>query len=203
MVKSTTLIIIISMVLPLVQLKATRVSTTTCGEICHPEIKPNLPDTNATVKKKKSLFDRFLSYFNDANKNKKQKKFDFSIIGGPHYSEDTKLGLGLVAAGLYKTDMKDSLLSPSNVSLFGDVSTVGFYMLGIRGNHIFPKDRFRLDYNLRFYSFPSYFWGIGYDMGNKDSNKTKMERWQAEIEVNFLIKIIDNLYLGPKLCTIL
>lgn len=199
MVKSTTLIIIISMVLPFVQLKATRVSTTTCGEICHPEIKPNLPDTNATVKKKKSLFDRFLSYFNDANKNKKQKKFDFSIIGGPHYSEDTKLGLGLVAAGLYKTDMKDSLLSPSNVSLFGDVSTVGFYMLGIRGNHIFPKDRFRLDYNLRFYSFPSYFWGIGYDMGNKDSNKTKMERWQAEIEVNFLIKIIDNLYLGPKL----
>ena len=78
----------ISMVLPLVQLKATRVSTTTCGEICHPEIKPNLPDTNATVKK--NLFDRFLSYFNDANKNKKQKKFDFSIIGGPHYSEDTK-----------------------------------------------------------------------------------------------------------------
>lgn len=127
----------ISMVLPLVQLKATRVSTTTCGEICHPEIKPNLPDTNATVKK--NLFDRFLSYFNDANKNKKQKKFDFSIIGGPHYSEDTKLGLGLVAAGLYKTDMKDSLLSPSNVSLFGDVSTVGFYMLGIRGNHIFSK----------------------------------------------------------------
>ena len=62
------------MVLPFVQLKATRVSTTTCGEICHPEIKPNLPDTNATVKKKKSLFDRFLSYFNDANKNKKQKK---------------------------------------------------------------------------------------------------------------------------------
>lgn len=62
----------ISMVLPLVQLKATRVSTTTCGEICHPEIKPNLPDTNATVKK--NLFDRFLSYFNDANKNKKTKE---------------------------------------------------------------------------------------------------------------------------------
>ena len=111
------------MVLPLVQLKATRVSTTTCGEICHLEIKPNLPDTNATVKKKKSLFDRFLSYFSDANKNKKQKKFDFSIIGGPHYSEDTKLGLGLVAAGLYKTDMKDSpMVFPDR----GGVSLPGF-----------------------------------------------------------------------------
>ena len=124
------------MVLPFVQLKATRVSTTTCGEICHPEIKPNLPDTNATVKKKKSLFDRFLSYFNDANKNKKQKKFDFSIIGGPHYSEDTKLGLGLVAAGLYKTDMKDSLLSPSNVSLFGDVYSRLLYVRHKREPHI-------------------------------------------------------------------
>lgn len=37
--------------------------------------------------------------FNDANKEKKNKKFDFSVIGGPHYSSDTKFGLGLVAAG--------------------------------------------------------------------------------------------------------
>ena len=50
---------------------------------------------DSTVQKK-SFFTKFLDYFNDANKNKKQKKFDFSIIGGPHYSTDTKLGLGLV-----------------------------------------------------------------------------------------------------------
>lgn len=89
-------------------------------------------DTLNTPAKKKSLITRFLDYFNDANKNKKHKKFDFSIIGGPHYSTDTKLGLGLVAAGLYRTNPNDTILPPSNVSLFGDVSTVGFYMLGIR-----------------------------------------------------------------------
>lgn len=61
-------------------------------------------DTLNTPAKKKSLITRFLDYFNDANKNKKHKKFDFSIIGGPHYSTDTKLGLGLVAAGLYRTN---------------------------------------------------------------------------------------------------
>ena len=33
--------------------------------------------------KKKSLITRFLDYFNDANK-KNDKRFDFSIIGGPH-----------------------------------------------------------------------------------------------------------------------
>ena len=70
------------------------------------------------------FFKKFLDYFNDANKEKKNKKFDFSVIGGPHYSSDTKFGLGLVAAGLYRTDRIDTLLPPSNVSLYGDVSTV-------------------------------------------------------------------------------
>ena len=111
---------------------------------------------------------RFLDYFNDANKNKKHKKFDFSVIGGPHYSTDTELGLGLVEAGVYRTCQTDTLLPPSNVSLYGDFSTVGFYLLGIRGTNIFPQDKYRLTYTVYFFSFPSYTWGMGYDMGNID-----------------------------------
>lgn len=153
--------------------------------------------TADSVAGKKSLLGRFLDYFNDANKNKAHHKFDFSIIGGPHHSTDTKFGLGLVAAGLYHASASDTLRPPSNVSLFGDVSTTGFYMLGIRGKHIFPKDRYRLDYSLYFYSFPCYFWGIGYEMGNNDANKTKMKRWQARVKADFLIRVADNLYAGP------
>lgn len=99
-----------------------------------------------SIPKNKSFFKKFIDYFGDANKNKKNKKFDFSIIGGPHYSTDTKFGLGLVGAGLYRMDRNDTILPPSNVSLFSDVSTVGFYLIGIRGNNLFPKDRFRLNY---------------------------------------------------------
>ena len=150
-----------------------------------------------TLTKKKSLLTRFLDYFNDANKNKELKKFDFSIIGGPHYSTDTKLGIGLVAAGLYRANANDTLLPPSNVSLFGDVSTVGFYMLGIRGTHIFPQDKYRADYTIYFYSFPCKFWGMGYDMGDDDSNKSDMKRWQARFKASFLFHLGDNLYLGP------
>lgn len=150
-----------------------------------------------TLTKKKSLLTRFLDYFNDANKNKEHKKFDFSIIGGPHYSTDTKLGIGLVAAGLYRANANDTLLPPSNVSLFGDVSTVGFYMLGIRGTHIFPQDKYRADYTIYFYSFPCKFWGMGYDMGDNDSNKSDMKRWQARFKASFLFHLGDNLYLGP------
>ena len=124
-------------------------------------------DKNQSVNKK-SWMTRFLDYFNDANKNKN--------------ATDTKLGVGLVAAGLYRTDPTDSILPPSNVSLFGDVSTVGFYLLGVRGNHIFPKGKYRADYTLYFYSFPCKFWGMGYDMGDDDSNKSEMKRWQAQIE---------------------
>lgn len=116
---------------------------------------------------------------------------------GSHYSTDTKFGLGLVAAGLYRTERNDTLLPPSNVSLFGDVSTVGFYMLGVRGTHIFPKDKYRLDYTTYFFSFPSNYWGIGYENGNNDANKSEMKRWQAQIQANFMIRIANNTYVGP------
>lgn len=148
--------------------------------------------------KKKSLITRFLDYFNDANK-KNDKRFDFSIIGGPHYATDTKLGLGLVAAGIYRSDPADSLLLPSNVSLFGDVSTVGFYLLGVRGTHIFPHDRYRAVYTLYFYSFPCKFWGMGYDMGDNDDNESDMKRWQVHVKGSFLWNLGSNLFLGPSL----
>ena len=150
-----------------------------------------------TLNAGKSWVNRILDYFNDSNKNKKHKRFDFSVIGGPHYASDTKFGLGLVAAGLYRADPNDSILPPSNVSLYGDVSSVGFYMLGVRGNHIAPKGRYRIDYHLYFYSFPSEFWGIGYEMGDNDANKSDMKRWQAQAEVSFLFRVADNFYIGP------
>ncbi len=39
--------------------------------------------TDSAKPAKKSLVTKFLDYFNDANKEKKNKKFDFSVIGGP------------------------------------------------------------------------------------------------------------------------
>ena len=150
-----------------------------------------------SIRAKRSFFKKFLDYFNDANKEKKNKKFDFSIIGGPHYSSDTKLGLGLVAAGLYRADPNDTLLPPSNVSLYGDVSTVGFYLLGIRGNHLFPQEKYRLNYNLYFYSFPSFYWGKGYENGANDDNKSEYNQFKAQVKVDFMFRLAKNFYIGP------
>lgn len=152
-----------------------------------------------SIKSKKSLWNKIISYFDDSNKEKTNKKFDFSIIGGPHYSSDTQFGLGLVGAGLYRMDKNDTILPPSNVSLFGDLSTVGFFLVGIRGNNIFPKDKYRLNYTIYLYSFPSYYWGIGYENGDNDDNKTEMKRSQAKIQADFLFRVAKNFYIGPLL----
>lgn len=102
---------------------------------------------------KNNLFQRIYRYFQQSNVVRNDKKIDFSIIRGPHFSKDTKLGLGIVASGLYRLDRTDMSLSPSNISLYGDITTTGFYLLGIDGNTIFPRDLYRLDVNMYFFLF--------------------------------------------------
>lgn len=154
---------------------------------------------NAEDKKKRGLINRIIDYFADSNKEKPYKKFDFSIIGGPHYSTDTKLGLGIVATGLYRTDKADSLLPRSNVAIYGDITTANYYKIGVRGNHIFPHDRGRIVYDVAFDSFKSDFWGIGFDNGDNDANKSRMDRCQVNAEINMLWRCAPNLYIGPAL----
>lgn len=153
--------------------------------------------TKCESRKKNNFFTSILNYFNESNKPKTYKKFDFSIIGGPHYSSDTKFGVGLVAAGFYRHNLRDSITTPSNISLYGDISTVGFYLLGIRGNHIFPFDRNRIDYNLYFYSFPRKFWGIGFEQGNNMANASKFNEIFIRASANYLHRLASNIYFGP------
>ena len=160
------------------------------------------PDTLAVIMardtvRKKGFFKKIYNYFADANKVS-DKKFDVSVIGGPHYSSDTKLGLGLVAAGVYSTNRSDTLTPKSNVSLFSDVTTTGFYMLGIRGNNIFTREKWRIDYVLYFFSFPSQFWGIGFNNGDNDNNASDFLRLQAQAKADFMFKVTDKLFVGPS-----
>ena len=155
-------------------------------------------DTAAALQKQ-GIVRRVLAYFEQSNKEKDREKFDFSIIVGPHYDTDTKLGLGLIAAGLYYSNAADSLMPPSNISLYGDVSTIGFYMIGVGGVHILPNRRYRMEYDASFYSFPSKFWGIGYSNGNNSNNESTMNRFQVNAEAKFFFRLSNCLYVGPAL----
>lgn len=142
------------------------------------------------------MYDGVYRYFTESNQVKEEKRFDFSVIGGPHFSSDTKLGLGLVASGLYRMDRSDMSLPPSSISLYGDVTTTGFYLLGIRGTTIFKEDKFRLGINFYFFSFPSKYWGIGYANGNRKNDYTTYKRLEKQIRVDFSKSIFPNTYLG-------
>ena len=140
-----------------------------------------LPEDTTTQHKdstvqKKIFFKRFLDYFNDANKDKNHKKFDFSIIG-----DTLQYGYQLLdwwrRGFIVPIEMTCFFLRP--MCLYSEMfPLLASYMLGIRGTHIFPQDKYRLDYTLYFYSFPSKFWGIGYDMGNVDANESDLDRWK-------------------------
>lgn len=135
-------------------------------------------------------------YLRNTNKHG-DRPFDFSMLLGPSYTAATSVGLGITASGLYSWDRSDPRLPKSNVSVFGNASLTGMLAVGVRGNNFLPKDRYRLDYQLYFYSFPSDFWGIGYDNGSMDSHKTSYERVKLQFKPSFLFRLGRHTYLGP------
>ena len=146
------------------------------------------------------LIGRIKNYLSEANEPKPAKKFDISFIGGPHYASDTKFGIGLVAAGSYTRNLADTITPRSDVALTADVSTVGFYMLGFHGNHRANADRIRLSYDFRFYSFPTYYWGIGYENGRRgDDYRSKYLEFSFSGNIRALKQIFPAVYVGPAL----
>ena len=151
---------------------------------------------NDSVAPKLNLVQKVIRYFDQTNKPRPRRKFDFSFIGGPFYSSDTKFGIGLVGSALYSHSLADTVTQPSQIALKLQLSTTLFYSLALEGTHIFPKDRFRINYNVEFYSFPTYFWGIGYDAARHQA-KTKFVERGVDIKADFLMNLGRHIYIGP------
>lgn len=158
---------------------------------------PVVADTAAMAPKPKGFFDKIIAYFNESNKVRRNKKFDFSIIGGPHYSSDTKFGIGVVGSGLYRSSAIDTVSPLSNVAIYADATTSMFFKLGVRGTHIFPFDRARLNYDVNVAQIATKFWGIGYEMARNDDNESKYKYFTSQTNVDYSWRLAPNLYLGP------
>ena len=154
-------------------------------------------DTITTKHERKGLVKWVIGYLRDANKPKKNKRIDFGFIPGPNYSSTTGLGLGLLGTATYSTDPADSTLARSNASIYSNMTTGGFFLVGLRGNHIFPHDRFRLDYKLNLSTFTTSFWGIGYEYADNDNNETDYRRNRINAMARFMVRLAKNTYIGP------
>lgn len=156
---------------------------------------PSEQTKSDSIIQSQKFFDRIVSYFEEAKKDKSQSKFDLSFIGGPSYSVDTKLGVGIVASGLYRLDKEDMSLTPSNVSIYTNFTTSGFFSVGIENTTIFPNDDFRLFYDMAFQYMPSKYYGIGYDAGS-EGHFTKYDNYQLGLKFDLLRKVLPNTYVG-------
>lgn len=158
-----------------------------------------VPDSVKTdAKKQGDIFSRIIAYFDDTNKPKENKTFDFSIIGGPHYSSDAGFGIGLLAAGLYHTDPADTITPPSSVSIFADATTNKYFNIGVEGYHLFARDTYRLTYECRLQSLSTKFWGIGYKQEICDDNESKYDYLRVKVNSRFLFHPGRHIYMGPK-----
>ncbi len=150
--------------------------------------------------KKKNIIERIKAYFDDSNKPKKDPKaFDIGVIGGPFYSNEVKLALGVVATGSYSLGEPDSLIPRSFVAIKGKISTSGFVEAGLEGTNIFPRDRFRINYLLDYYYCPTDYWGIGYDRAVNDDFKSKYNEIYFSTRIDGLMRIGRHIFVGPGL----
>lgn len=155
--------------------------------------------TKDSIVRKDNIIQKIIRYFERSNKDSITDHPRFSFIGGPHYSSDTKFGIGLLAAGLYTTDTSQDSLQPSNITLFADITTGRYFKLGVEGLHLYKHNTRRIDYELFFNSYSTYYWGIGVDNGSCKDNKTKYLLLNFDFRVNHLWRIFNNVYLGPEM----
>lgn len=145
---------------------------------------------------RKSFLRRVVDYFGESTVDRTfEKKIDFTFAGGPSYSKNTSLGIGLLAAGLYRLDRTDSVTSPSDISIFANVSISGVYAVGVTGNTIFSHNSQKMDYTLSFSSSPREMWGIGYEDGRRNPSRSYTEK-RYTVKTRYLHETADNLFLG-------
>lgn len=145
----------------------------------------------------KGIGRKIIDYFRNSNKPKPQNRIDFGVLPGPHFSATTGLGLGIMGTATYSADRTDATLPRSNASVFTDMTTKGFFLVGMMGNHIFPHERYRLDYKATLSTFSTEFWGVGYANGDNDDNETSYRRNRINALARFMFKIAPKTYLGP------
>ena len=160
------------------------------------------PDDSVKIQPKRSFIQKIDNYINGGEKGVVKpytNKPKVLVLGGPHYSTDEKLGIA--AYGLLEFGLRgcDSTVQHSNFMAGIDVSTAGFWTVSTTGTMFFPHDSKRINLELRVGYAPKYFWGVGYDMGNNNANKTKLNQNEIKIQGDMFFRVVPSFYVGPSL----
>ena len=127
-----------------------------------------------------------------------EKAFDLSFAVAPSYSREGGIGFGGSATGLYRMDMADSTMAPSNVTIGANASLKGFFSLIGNGTNYFTDGRSRLIYGAKFTRKVLDFWGIRFD--DCAVNPTsEYVRTQFRIDADYNYRLGKCFYFGAVL----
>ena len=134
-------------------------------------------------------------YLQKSDQAPSNKAFNYSLIGGPYYTNETKVGMGLLGSGLFRLNGSEMDSIPSNVSLYTNFTSSGAYAVGIKSSIYFPQKKYWIDADISFSDTPSQYWGVGYIAG-RNSYYTDYNIQDMQVKVNLFKKIDDNISVG-------
>lgn len=148
----------------------------------------------AAVSLDRKSIDELLTKLGADNQYDPAKGINWSVLPGPFYTPELKLGMGMAVAGVYRVDPSDRTTQNSSLSFTGFVSASGALGMGVNSYTFFPADRWRLFIDGAVAKVPTSFWGIGYDaaQGNEQSYTNNSLR----VHPVLLRQVAPNLYLG-------
>src|SRR5574344_1887034 len=115
---------------------------------------------------------------------------------GLSYSEEDNFGASIGAVGFYKNGI-DTLTPQSITSIISGASINKSFFGTIKGRHYTPKGKFLIDYTFRFVYNNRYFWGLGYENGDNQENKSTYIGINGKIRTDFLFKPTLHITTGP------
>ncbi|MGL4427635.1 MAG: BamA/TamA family outer membrane protein [Silvania sp.] len=149
---------------------------------------------SAAVALDQKSVDQLLGKLGADNQYDPEKGINWSVLPGPFYTPELRLGLGMAVAGIYRVDPNDTTTQNSSLSFTGYVSSSGALGLGLNSYTFFTDDRWRLFIDGSVNRVPTGFWGIGYDaaQGNEQQYTSNAIRVHPVV----LREVVQNLYLG-------
>lgn len=138
--------------------------------------------------------DGFLGKLGADNQYDASKGINWSVLPGPFYTPELKLGLGTAIAGIYRVDPDDRVTQNSSISFTGFVSSSGALGFGMKNYTFFADDEWRLFIDGAIAKIPTGFWGIGYDAAQGKEQKYIEESFRLHPQL--MRQVAGNLYAG-------
>ncbi|KGR37162.1 membrane protein [Vibrio campbellii] len=141
-----------------------------------------------------SLVDDILTKLGSSETVDESKLIDWGILPGPFVNPEQGFGIGVAAVGLYTPYdwQKGDPYSTVTVTSYG--STSGSYGLGVNNRTYLKGDKVRLLGEAWISHTPGYYWGIGSQAAENDSNKSQYEGQRLQLSPKIAVEIAPNTY---------